>query len=201
MLIVERMAEQLSPWLWITVNVEQKVMPRSKTFKVKYSSGSFMCHSRFTFTARKKDSGLISGPFCVFFAIKSCITAVVPNGAYMGSKLCMRPFNSYPSTPVTAAIGDIMFLGCPFVLSILVNTISQDGVSSNLKQTSTWIQRWTDYIWIVQGRCDLTKHVFVKCSNTNCNSPTVPFYSVELQMMKWWYLISKRPTANFTMTS
>lgn len=40
----------------------------------------------------------------------------------------------------------IMFLGCPSVCPILVSAISQqrlEGISSDLPQTSTWIQGWT----------------------------------------------------------
>lgn len=46
-----------------------------------------------------------------------------------------------------------------------VNAISQEcleGISSNLVQTLTWTQGWTDSILVIKGecQCDLTKHVF-----------------------------------------
>lgn len=46
-----------------------------------------------------------------------------------------------------------------------MNVISQEhpeDISSDLAQTSTWTQGWTDYNFVVkgQGHCDLTKYVF-----------------------------------------
>lgn len=63
----------------------------------------------------------------------------------------------YASTPATAEARGILFLACLSVYTS-VRPVLMNG-SLNLAQTPTWTRRRTEYIFVINGHCDLPKHV------------------------------------------
>lgn len=82
------------------------------------------------------------GVFCFIFLINK--QTVVPLQA------SFKPF--YASTPLC------VWVVCP--------SVSLEGISLNLAQTSTWSQGRTNEMLVVKGHCDLTTYIFNNSSDT-----------------------------------